>query len=80
MTIHLSIALDEATKAKLDALAAQHEEGAEAFVQRTLRERIAEEEAFQSAVEKGLQQLDAGLGVPHDEAARRILSRGRGEG
>ena len=37
-------------------------------------EEIAERIAFMAAVQKGLDQLDRGEGIPHDEVKRQLAS------
>lgn len=75
MTVHVTIALDEAVKAKLDALAlAEGREPGDLLVEAA--ERIAQEEAaLEAAIAEGEESLASGAGIPHDEAVARLRTR-----
>ncbi|HEY2068561.1 MAG TPA: ribbon-helix-helix protein, CopG family [Rhizomicrobium sp.] len=57
---------------KLEALAKQAKRSKSSLVEDILERHIDGEIAFVEAVLVGRRQLDAGLGVPHDEAVRQI--------
>ncbi|MFN3837417.1 MAG: CopG family ribbon-helix-helix protein [Brevundimonas sp.] len=71
----MTIALDEAVKAKLDAVAlAEGRQPGDLLVEAA--ERIADEEAaLQAAIAEGEASLAAGKGIPHEEVVARLLAR-----
>ena len=92
MTVHVTIALDEAVKAKLDALANARQAPIDDIVAMAVLDMAVEEEAapfvsadeeaaFAAAVEQGLKSLGEGRVHSHEEvvaalAAQRAARRG----
>ena len=75
MTAHVTIVLDEAQKARLDAIAEYRQEPIEAVVSDAVRELIEYDKWFRAEVAKGLASIDAGLAVPHEEVLERARRR-----
>ena len=86
MTVQVTIALDEAVKAKLDALADARQAPIDDIVTMAVLDMAVEEEgfaftsaeeeaAFQAAVDEGLRSLDAGEGVPHEVVVAELRAR-----
>ncbi|MDQ1154424.1 hypothetical protein [Brevundimonas sp. SORGH_AS_0993] len=75
MTVHVTIALDEAVKARLDAVAlAEGRPSGDLLVEAA--ERIAHEEAaLEAAIAEGEASLAAGKGIPHEEVVARLRAR-----
>ena len=73
MTVHVTIAMDEAVKAKLDALAHGRGVPVDEIVASAVADRAAQEAAFLAAVDEGLKSLDAGEGVPHDDVVAEVM-------
>lgn len=92
MTVQVTIALDEAIKAKLDALADARQAPIDDIVAMAVWDMVAEEEvapfvspheeaAFEAAVERGLNALAEGRVHSHEDvvaalAAQRAARRG----
>ncbi|PZU60036.1 MAG: hypothetical protein DI552_05215 [Brevundimonas sp.] len=92
MTVHATIALDEAVKAKLDALANARQAPIGDIVAMAVWDMAVEEEAtpfastdeetaFEAAVDKGLKSLEEGRLHPQEDvvaalAAQRAARRG----
>lgn len=75
MTVHVTIEMDEAVKAKLDALAASTGETLGVLLVEAA-ERIAREEAVLSAaIAEAEASLAAGKGIPHEEVVARLHAR-----
>ena len=75
MTVHVSIAMDEALKAKLDALADARQLPVDSIVKEAVEAMSDQHAAFLRAVDKGLAALDAGEGVPHEDVVARLRER-----
>ncbi|QYF87148.1 CopG family ribbon-helix-helix protein [Brevundimonas sp. PAMC22021] len=75
MTVHVTIALDDAVKAKLDALADARRVPVDEIVTQAVSQLAADDAAFHAAVEAGLASLDAGRGVPHEDVVARLRAR-----
>lgn len=75
MTVHVTIALDEAVKAKLDALADSRRVPVDEIVATAVSEMAAEDAAFLAAIDKGLASLDAGEGIPHEVVVAELRGR-----
>ena len=75
MTVHVTIALDEAVKARLDAVAlAEGRQSGDLLVEAA--ERIAHEEAaLEAAIAEGEASLAAGKGIPHEEVVAQLRAR-----
>lgn len=75
MTVHVTIEMDEAVKAKLDALAGSRQAPIDEIVAQAVSEMAAEDAAFLAAVDAGLASLDAGEGIPHEEVVAEAMRR-----
>ncbi|MBN9466043.1 hypothetical protein [Brevundimonas sp.] len=86
MTVHVTIALDEAVKAKLDALADARQAPIDDIVAMAVLDMAVEDEAvpfmsaeeeaaFHAAVDEGLRSLDAGGGIPHEVVVAELRAR-----
>ena len=86
MTVHVTIALDEAVKAKLDALADARQAPIDDIVAMAVLDMAVEDEAvpfmsaeeeaaFHAAVDEGLRSLDAGGGIPHEVVIAELRAR-----
>lgn len=86
MTVHVTIALDEAVKAKLDALADARQAPIDDIVAMAVLGMAVEDEAvpfmsaeeeaaFHAAVDEGLRSLDAGGGIPHEVVVAELRAR-----
>ncbi|CAN5142143.1 hypothetical protein BH10PSE1_BH10PSE1_28840 [soil metagenome] len=75
MTVHVSIEMDEALKARLDALSVARGEPIDVVVAEALKVLSDEDEAFLAAVDQGLASLDAGRAVSHEEVVADALAR-----
>jgi predicted transcriptional regulator len=86
MTVHVTIALDEAVKAKLDALADVRQATIDDIVAMAVLDMAVEDEAvpfmsaeekaaFHAAVDEGLRSLDAGGGIPHEVVVAELRAR-----
>ncbi|WP_312082260.1 hypothetical protein [Brevundimonas sp.] len=86
MTVHVTIALDEAVKAKLDALADARQAPIDEIVAMAVLDMAVEEEAapfvsaddeaaFEAAVDEGLRSLDAGEDIPHEVVVAELRAR-----
>ncbi|GAW41448.1 hypothetical protein SH203_01854 [Brevundimonas sp. SH203] len=91
MTVHVTIALDEAVKAKLDALADARQAPIDDIVAMAVLDMAVldmavedeavpflsaeEEAAFHAAVDEGLRSLDAGGGIPHEVVVAELRAR-----
>ena len=81
MTVHVTIELEEAVKASLDAVALATGRDARDLLLEAARRIASDEAAFLTAVDAGLASLEAGERVPHDEVVtdtkRRRAERDR---
>ena len=86
MTVHVTIALDEAVKAKLDALADARQAPIDDIVAMAVLDMAVEDEAvpfmfaeeeaaFEAAIDEGLRSLDAGKGIPHEVVVAELRAR-----
>lgn len=75
MTVHVTIEMDEAVKAKLDALAAYRGVSLDDLISQEISAMAAENDAFLAAVDKGLASLDAGDSVSHEEVVADVMRR-----
>ncbi|CAN5204819.1 hypothetical protein BH09PSE1_BH09PSE1_18750 [soil metagenome] len=66
MTVHVTIAMDEAVKAKLDALAAGRGVPVDEVIAYAVEDMTAAEDAFLAAVDEGLKSIAEGR--VHDHA------------
>lgn len=83
MTVHVTIALDEAVKAKLDALADARQAPIDEIVAMAVLDLVEaapfvsadDEAAFEAAVDEGLRSLNAGEGIPHEVVVAELRAR-----
>lgn len=75
MTVHVTIALDEAMKAKLDALADSRRVPVDEIVAAAVSEMAAEDAALLAAVDKALASLNAGEGIPHEVVVAELRAQ-----
>lgn len=75
MTVHVTVEMDEAVKAKLDALAVSRGVSVDDLIAYAVSEMAAEDDAFLAAVDEGLTSLDRGEGVPHEEVVAEAMRR-----
>ena len=86
MTVHVTIALDEAVKAKLDALADARQAPIDDIVAMAVLDMAVEDEAvpfmsaeeeaaFEAAIDEALRSLDAGKGIPHELVVAELRAR-----
>ena len=60
MTVHISVPLDEAQKAQLEAIAKASQESVGELAARAVRAFLEEDAAFRAAVDEGLADVRAG--------------------
>ena len=75
MTVHVTIAMDEAVKAKLDALADGRGVAVDEIVASAVTDMAAEEDAFLAAVDAGLKSLDDAASISHDAVVAEAMHR-----
>ena len=75
MTVHVTIELDEALKAKLDAVAEARRRTSSDIVAEAVRELVDEDDAFRAAVEQGLASARAGRLIPHEDVVAHVRAR-----
>jgi len=68
MEVHLTPELE----AKVQRIAAENRCGAEDYVQELVEHYVDHDAWFRQEVKKGLDQLDRGESVPHEEVVARI--------
>ena len=72
MTAKLTtLRMPEEMKEKLSALAKQQDRSVGYLINTAVKRMVDDHESMISAVHEGIAQLDAGLGVGHEEVARR---------
>ena len=75
MTVHVTIAMDEAVKAKLDAAAfAQGRQPGDLLIDAAQR-IVQEEAALEAAIAEGEASLAAGRGISHEEVVEALHAR-----
>lgn len=75
MTVHVTIALDEAVKAKLDALADSRRVPVDEIVAAAVSEMAAEDAAFLAAVAKGLKSVAEGRVHSHEAVVAAVRAQ-----
>ncbi len=75
MTVHMTIEMDEAVKARLDALSASTGETPAALLVEAAGLIAAEHDALMLAIDAGLASLDAGNGIPHEKVVAEVRRR-----
>lgn len=75
MTVHVTIALDEAVKAKLDALADARRVPVDAIVTQAVSQMAADDAAFDAAVEAGLKSIAEGRVHSHEDVVAALRAR-----
>lgn len=72
MTVHVSIPLDEALKAKLDDMAAAHDASPEMLAAQAIERMIEDETAFNAAMEEAEADVAAGRTYSNDEVFAEV--------
>lgn len=72
MTVHVSIPLDEALKARLDELAASYDASPEALAAQAIERMIEDEAAFNAAMDQAEADVTAGRTYANDEVFAEI--------
>lgn len=67
-----SFRIHEDLKGKLAELAKQQDRPVTYLINAAIKRMIQDHEAMVQAVTEGIAQLDAGKGIPHDKAMRRM--------
>ncbi|MDZ4364035.1 hypothetical protein [Brevundimonas sp.] len=67
--------MDDAVKAKLDALAASRQVTLDVVVAEAVTGLSQDDAAFLAAVDEGLAALDDGKRIPHDEIVADVMRR-----
>ena len=78
----LSIRVPVKTKSKLDALAKASRLPRSVLAGKAISEFVDRETAIRRGIERAIKELDAGLGVPHEEAMRQmkeVIAKARGK-
>jgi predicted transcriptional regulator len=75
MTVHVTIEMDEAVKAKLDALATGRGVPVDEVIAYAVTDMAEEEAAFLAAVDEGLTSLADHGGIPHEEVVAEAMRR-----
>jgi len=75
MTAHVTIAIEDEDKARLQSIADFRNQSIEAMVSDAVRELIEYDAWFRTAVEKGLQDVRDGRTIPHEDVVARALAR-----
>lgn len=75
MTVHVTIEMDEAVKAKLDALANGRGVAVDEVIAYAVTDMAEEEAAFLAAVDEGLASLASHGGISHDEVVAEVMRR-----
>jgi predicted transcriptional regulator len=68
----LSIRVPEKTKNKLDSLAKASGQSRSALASVAIEVFVEREAKIRRGIEKACKELDAGLGIPHEAAMRRL--------
>jgi len=75
MTVHVTIEMDEAVKAKLDAFSASTGASPSALLLEAAGVVAARHDALEAAIAEAEASLDAGEGIPHEEVVARLRER-----
>ncbi|KQS53975.1 hypothetical protein ASG17_13560 [Brevundimonas sp. Leaf363] len=75
MTVHVTIEIDEAVKAKLDALSISRGRPSGDLLVEAAERIASEQDALDAAIAEAEGSLAAGEGIPHEEVVARLLAR-----
>lgn len=75
MTVHVTIPVDEAAKADLDAWADERGVSVGSMVAEAVEAYVADQRAMLAAIDKARASLDAGEGIPHEVVVAEMLAR-----
>lgn len=75
MTVHLTIPVDEAAKADLDAWASDRGVPVDAMLAEAVSLYVAEERELQAAIAEGLADIEAGRVLSHEEVVAHFAAR-----
>lgn len=75
MTVHVTIAMDEAVKARLDALAEGRGVPVDEIVAFAVDDMAAQEDAFLTAVDAGLRSIEAGRVHDHSDVVAAVQAQ-----
>lgn len=75
MTVHVTIELDEAVKARLDAFAAARNATSSAVAAQAISDLVDADAEFVRLVKVGMDQAAAGQTVPHEEVMADLRAR-----
>lgn len=75
MAVTVTVSMDDAVKAKLDALAASRQVTLDVVVAEAVTGLSQDDAVFLAAVDEGLASLDAGRRIPHDEIVADVMRR-----
>jgi len=78
MTVHVTIEMDEAVKAKLDAYSMSWGRPTGDLLVEAAERISREHDALEVAIAEAEASLAAGKGIPHDEVVARLRSRRAG--
>ncbi|WP_425988893.1 CopG family ribbon-helix-helix protein [Brevundimonas sp. TWP2-3-2] len=75
MTVHVTIEMDEAVKAKLDAFSSARGRAAGELLVEAAELIAREHDALEAAIVEAEASLAAGKGIPHEEVVARLHAR-----
>ena len=75
MTVHVTIPVDEAVKADLDAWASDRGVPIDAMLAEAVSLYVAEERELQAAIAEGLADIEAGRVLSHEEVVAQFTTR-----
>ena len=75
MTVHVTIAVDEAAKAALDAWASDRGVPVDAMLAEAVSLYVAEERELQAAIAEGLADIEAGRVLSHEQVVAQFAKR-----
>jgi predicted transcriptional regulator len=75
MTVHVTIEMDEAVKAKLDEFSASTGATPADLLIEAASIVAARHDALSAAIDEAAASLDAGLGIPHEQVVARLRER-----
>lgn len=75
MTVHVTIEMDEAVKARLDALSMSRGRPSGDLLVEAAEQIAREQDALDAAIAEAEASLAAGRGIPHEEVVARLRAR-----
>lgn len=75
MTVHVTIEMDEAVKADLDAWASDRGVPVDAMLAEAVTLYVAEERELQAAITEGLADIEAGRILSHEDVVAHFAAR-----